>query len=85
MTAPPENGTARRKARIKRITVRINSGVRELPTAVWKIEMSAAGLRARKKGEHESNGINVRWRTILGILLVHGMRGPRLTETEDEA
>jgi hypothetical protein len=49
--------------------VKIRSGVKELPTVLWKIRVTSDGLQARKNGSHDI--LRASWRTILGILLVH--------------
>lgn len=64
----------KRKKRKRRITVRIPSTIKGIDPVDWQIEMSGAGIRAKKVGDRNEDACAATWRTLLGVLLVHGSR-----------
>jgi len=56
------------------MTVRIPSSVKGLDPVDWQIEMSGAGLRVKKAGDRNEDACTATWRTLIGVLLVHGSR-----------
>ncbi len=64
----------RGKKRKRRMIVRIPSTVKGIDPVEWQIEMSGAGIRAKKIGDRNEDACAATWRTLLGVLLVHGSR-----------
>jgi len=62
------------KPKRKRLKIKIPSSIKGLQPTEWGIQVTGQGLKVKKRGARKGDTFAATWRTVIGILMVHGSK-----------
>lgn len=63
-----------KKCQVRRLRLKIPSSIKGLQSTEWDVEITSTGIKTRKVGARQEESYGCSWRTVIGVLMVHGSK-----------